>query len=69
MAKVSESTTFSLPGDSSVAPKAQAKGLVHDYLLEHLPIYRYLRELQRQASTNQLFHPCPSTPPLPASRS
>jgi hypothetical protein len=58
MAGISESKASRGPPDPNVTPRPQA--LVQDYLLEHLPIYRELRELQKQASIKRLG----SHPPL-----
>ena len=55
----------SAPKDSSMSPtagstpKVTPKTIIHEYLLERLPVYRELRELQRQVSLD--------APLLPAS--
>ncbi len=61
MAEISESKTSPGPANANITPRVQPKALVQEYLLEHLPIYRELCELQRQASTNQLLY-APGSP-------
>ncbi len=56
MAKIPDSETSPAPTDSNVTTRVSPKALVQEYLEEQLPIYRELRELQRQASTNQIFY-------------
>lgn len=49
-------TDISMPKDSinttsaDAKPKVKPKTIIHEYLLGRLPVYRELRELQRQVS-------------------
>ncbi len=51
MAEISHVKPSPKPANADDTPKLRPNTLIQEYLLERLPIYRELRELQRQAST------------------
>ena len=53
MAAISDVKPSPEPADADATSKMRSKTLVQEYLLEHLPIYRELRELRIQASTGR----------------
>ncbi|KAK4101566.1 hypothetical protein N658DRAFT_48164 [Parathielavia hyrcaniae] len=55
MADTSESNISLEPADASTQPRAKPKALIGQYLLEHLPTYRELRELQTKSEEADTF--------------